>query len=86
MKRKRAVLRHILCHTSRGEIVDEKLKSTILQGQKAIADYYGRNWITIMGLIKKHQFPAVKINGRWEADAALIIKWRRQKIKEGMEI
>lgn len=49
-------------------------------GKKALCGHMGRGWDTIQKWIKEDNFPARKIDGRWESDMALIATWRRDMI------
>lgn len=55
-------------------------KTTVLSGTKEISRFSGRPWNTIKKWIASRNFPARKIDGRWESDAELIARWRRRQI------
>ena len=59
----------------------EANKETALMGTKEISDAAGYSWQTLERLIKNDNFPAVKICGRWSSDKALIVEWKREKIR-----
>ena len=53
----------------------------LLIGMDAIEDYTGRNKRTIRKWVEQNNFPAIKIDGRWESNTALIDQWRLRRIK-----
>ena len=53
----------------------------ILVGMKEIEQYVGRPGNTIKLWIRDNNFPAVKINGRWESNTELIDTYRRRRIE-----
>jgi hypothetical protein len=57
------------------------MKSSILTGRKQIQNFVGRDWRLIVRWVEIKEFPARKIDGVWESDAALIETWRRAQIK-----
>ena len=55
-----------------------------LNGMDAISEHYGYSAPTILVLIRKRGFPAVKLSGgSWTSDTELIDKWRRAQILNG---
>jgi hypothetical protein len=52
-----------------------------LVGKKEICAYVRRSWRTIKKWVQTDQFPATKIDDRWESDTGLIDEWKRTKIK-----
>ena len=52
-----------------------------LMRQEEIAGYTGRSIKVVKKWIRQHNFPAVKIDGRWESHTALIDKYRAARIK-----
>lgn len=58
---------------------------TTLLGMKEIMDYTGRNRIIVMKWIENDNFPAVKVDGRWESDTDLIDEYRRRRIERLVE-
>ncbi len=55
-------------------------QNKILSGQDEISVYCGRCWRVVIRWIKDLNFPAVKIDGRWESDKDLIVEWRKRQI------
>lgn len=55
---------------------------TALTGKKEIVRHTGRSWQIVRKWIEHRGFPAVKVDGRWESDAQMIIEWRRKQIAE----
>ena len=51
-----------------------------LKGINAICDYYDRPWNVVLRLIENEGFPAVKVEGRWEAVPAMIDRWHHDMI------
>jgi hypothetical protein len=47
-----------------------------LSGLKQIAAYIERSKNSTLMLIRKENFPAVKMLGTWESDTTLVEKWR----------
>lgn len=45
-----------------------------------ISKYVGRNERTIRKWVKAENFPAVKVDGRWESNTILIDRFRQQRI------
>ena len=56
-------------------------KNKILVGMGEIVKYTGRPGNTIKQWIKKDNFPAVKIDGRWESNTELIDNFQRRRIE-----
>jgi hypothetical protein len=54
----------------------------ILVGMQEIEKYVGRPGNTIKQWIRDNNFPAVKINGRWESNTDLIDAYRLRRIEE----
>lgn len=54
----------------------------ILSGKQAICNFVGRGWSTVERWITEENFPARKIDGKWESDIFLIDNWRRRQIKK----
>ncbi len=57
--------------------------AVILSGKKSISSFVGRSWTTVAMWIAERGFPARKLDGVWEADAEMIIEWRRDQLKGG---
>lgn len=53
----------------------------ILSGKKSITNFVGRSWETVSKWIDEKEFPAKKLDGVWEADAEMIIDWRKRQLK-----
>ena len=47
-----------------------------------IEDYTGRNRRTISKWAEEENFPAVKVDGRWESHTGLIDAWRKRRIEQ----
>jgi hypothetical protein len=60
----------------------QKRGQTILTGKKMICAYMGRSWRMIQKWIEERSFPARKIDGVWESDTDLIIRWRKKEIQK----
>jgi len=62
----------------------------ILITMDEIEDYTGRNRKLIKRWIAKDNFPAVKVDGRWQSSTALIDSWNDRYIMgltvEGLEV
>lgn len=58
----------------------EKQKGQMLVGMDAIENYVGRNKQTIRKWIAGENFPAIKVDGRWESNTALIDEFRQRRI------
>ncbi len=54
--------------------------SSFLRGRPAISAFVGESWKTIRSWIAEGGFPARKMNGVWESDAALIREWRLRRL------
>jgi hypothetical protein len=54
----------------------------ILVSMSEIVAYTGRPGNTIKQWVKKYNFPAVKINGRWESNTDLIDNFQRRRIED----
>jgi len=63
----------------------QKRGQTILTGKKMITAYVGRSWTTIRKWAQERNFPARKIDGVWESDTDLIIRWRKEEIQKEPE-
>ncbi len=57
----------------------------ILVTLEEIAEYTGRNRKTIKKWVEEENFPAVKVDGRWESNRELIDEFQRQRIKKMIE-
>jgi predicted DNA-binding transcriptional regulator AlpA len=57
-----------------------RAESTALHGMKAICEYTGKSENTVIKYIRDEGFPASKIGGAWESDAAAIDAWRQKRI------
>lgn len=57
------------------------MAKNMLLGMKAIADYTGRDRATIMKWIEGENFPAAKVDGRWESHTELIDNYQRRRIE-----
>ncbi len=57
------------------------LDDVVLSGREEIQKFVERPWNIIERWIRERNFPAVKLDGRWESDAELIVSWRREQIK-----
>jgi hypothetical protein len=55
--------------------------SNILVNMSEIVAYTGRPANTIKAWVKKHNFPAVKIDGRWESNTELIDNFQKRRIE-----
>lgn len=55
-------------------------QSKSLIGIENIRKYYPRSESTIMSLIFHGDFPAKKINGRWESNKDLIDDWQKKQV------
>jgi len=53
----------------------------ILVGMQEIEKYTGRPANTIKQWIRDNNFPAIKINGRWESNTELIDAYQRRRIE-----
>lgn len=53
----------------------------ILVGMQEIEKYVGRPANTIKLWIRDNNFPAIKINGRWESNTDLIDSFQRRRIE-----
>lgn len=53
-----------------------------LNGMKEITDYVGRHKSVIRKWVEEDNFPAVKIDGRWEANTVLIDRFRQKRITD----
>ena len=51
---------------------------------KEIAAYTGRDRATIMKWINDENFPAIKVDGRWESNTDLIDTYRQQRIERAV--
>jgi len=65
--------------------------NTALSGAKAIVEFCAsillpRQWDSILRLHIQEGFPLVKIGGVYESDKDLIIKWRKDKVAQGLGI
>jgi hypothetical protein len=56
--------------------------SKILVNMSEIVGYTGRPANTIKSWVRKHNFPAVKIDGRWESNTELIDNFQRRRIED----
>jgi len=56
--------------------------SKILVNMSEISAYAGRPANTIKAWVKEHNFPAVKIDGRWESNTELIDNFQKRRIEE----
>ena len=61
----------------------KKTTNTLL-GMKEIAAYTGRDRATIMKWINDENFPAIKVDGRWESNTDLIDTYRQQRIERAV--
>ena len=61
-----------------------KKPATALLTMQEITEYTGRNRATIKRWIKEDNFPAVKIDGRWESNTDLIGEFRRRRIERSV--
>lgn len=61
-----------------------KKESKILVTMQEIAAYTGRPGNTIKEWVRDHNFPAVKIDGRWESNTELIDNFQRRRIEGRM--
>ena len=52
----------------------------ILTSRKEIAAFVGRPWKTVKKWIKKDNFPAEMIDGRWHSEQSLIVEWMKKRI------
>ncbi len=59
-----------------------KQSEKILVTMEEIATYTGRNRKTIRDWIETANFPAIKDDGRWTANAELIDRWNRRRIEK----
>lgn len=60
------------------------MAKNMLLGMKAIADFTGRDRATIMKWIEKENFPAAKVDGRWESNTNLIEDYQRRRIERAV--
>lgn len=61
-----------------------KKPATALLTMQEITEYTGRNRATIKRWIREDNFPAVKIDGRWESNTDLIDEFRRRRIERAV--
>lgn len=64
----------------------EEMMGRMLYGMDAIEDYVGRNKQTVRKWIERDNFPAVKVDGRWESNTLLIDEFRKQRIKRAVVV
>lgn len=53
----------------------------MLFGLEEIAFYFESSPNTIRHLVRKENFPAVKLNGRWESNTELIDKYQQKRVE-----
>lgn len=58
-----------------------KKSTNMLMGMKEIAEYTGRNRAVVIKWIENDNFPAIKIDGRWESNTDLIEEYHRHRIE-----
>ena len=61
-----------------------KKPANMLMGMKEIANYTGRDRATVMKWIKSENFPAAKVDGRWESNTDLIDDYQRRRIEQAV--
>lgn len=61
-----------------------KKSTKMLIGMNEIAEYTGRNWAIVIKWIENDNFPAVKIDGRWESNTDLIDEYQRRRIERAV--
>jgi predicted transcriptional regulator len=61
-----------------------KKPATALLTMREITEYTGRNRATIKRWIREDNFPAVKIDGRWESNTDLIDEFRHRRIERAV--
>ena len=64
-------------------MVMKKPVNTLLTMQEITA-YTGRNRATVKRWIAEENFPAVKIDGRWESNTELIDEYQRRRIERAV--
>lgn len=67
----------------RGTKMEQK---KILVSIEAIAKYFGRSKNTVKDLVKSDNFPAVKIDGRWESNTELVDTYQRNRVAVRCEV
>lgn len=58
----------------------KKNKDTWLSGMDEITAFVNRSAPTLLKWKKERSFPMEKINGVWESDMELILKWRKSQL------
>lgn len=58
-----------------------KQSGKILVTLEEIAIYSGRSKNTILKWVDDDNFPATKVDGRWESNTELIDNWQRRRIE-----
>lgn len=59
-----------------------KQSGKILVTLEDIAIYSGRSKNTILKWVEEENFPASKVDGRWESNADLIEDWQRRRLEK----
>lgn len=59
-----------------------KQSGKILVTLEEIATYSGRSKNTILKWVEENNFPAIKVDGRWESNADLIEDWQRRRLEK----